>query len=258
MTSHPPIFVSGQGTDLVLIHGSASSSDGWMGLFSSLSSHHRLVAYDRAGAPRHPIPPGERPMTIASWVDELERVVEAETRGPVDVYGSSFGGIVGLEFARRRPERVRGLIVGEPPLPASDDEPPVSAGFYEELVRRHRADPMDAGRFFLQEVLEPETLANLPPVLIEKAASHHEGILADSRALLHYRVGYDRLPEVRTPILLVGGRRSLPHYGRALRALGEALPDAELCWLADAGHLVHSAPSFRAALAEFVRRLDEA
>lgn len=48
--------------------------------------------------------------TIGSWTDDACAVIEAATRGPLVLVGSSMGGWIMLLVARRLPERVRALI----------------------------------------------------------------------------------------------------------------------------------------------------
>ena len=48
--------------------------------------------------------------TIGSWTDDACAVVEAATRGPLVLVGSSMGGWIMLLVARRLPERVRALV----------------------------------------------------------------------------------------------------------------------------------------------------
>ena len=48
--------------------------------------------------------------TIGSWTDDACAVIEAVTRGPLVLVGSSMGGWIMLLVARRLPERVRALV----------------------------------------------------------------------------------------------------------------------------------------------------
>ena len=48
--------------------------------------------------------------TIGSWTDDACAVIEAVTRGPLVLVGSSMGGWIMLLAARRLPERVRALV----------------------------------------------------------------------------------------------------------------------------------------------------
>ena len=48
--------------------------------------------------------------TIGSWTDDACAAIEAVTRGPVALVGSSMGGWIMLLVARRLPERVRALV----------------------------------------------------------------------------------------------------------------------------------------------------
>jgi pimeloyl-ACP methyl ester carboxylesterase len=47
---------------------------------------------------------------IGDWMDDAEAVIAARTEGPQVLVGSSMGGWIALEMARRMPERVAGLV----------------------------------------------------------------------------------------------------------------------------------------------------
>src|SRR5262249_13523805 len=155
--------------------------------------------------------------------------------------GSSFGAVVVLALARARPDLLRAMILCEPPLPASDDAPPVPAAFLERFDAIAAADGGEAaGEYFLRQVLGDLAYQRMPPVFQVRAKALWRAIRDDCAALGAYRVDYATLGRVRVPALLLGGERSSASFRPTLEALGRALPAARLEVLAGAGHMLHA------------------
>ncbi len=250
--------VRGAGPSLILVHGSASDADGWTGLFSHLTSRYRLVAYDRRGTDRSPLPEGTTSYGVEEHARDLLELAAEHDDGPAIVCGSSFGAVVALQAVRIDPDRFAGLILIEPPVPADDAAPAVPDRFMRELLRRARHESgQAAGDFFLEQVLTEKALAGMPERHRAHAASHFEQIIMDCRALQAHRVGFDSIERLRTPTLLVGGERSRPMYLGGLKALAERLPRSRLVIVPGAGHMVHTDEPrpFIAALDGFVSSL---
>lgn len=85
---------------------------------SPLNRRFRVLHYDQRGLGRTSVPDG--PYTIGDYADDaaamIETVVDAEHGAPCRVLGTSFGGMVALELAVRRPDLVErmALLVTSP------------------------------------------------------------------------------------------------------------------------------------------------
>ena len=125
-TSHPssealniPTYVNfieqGQGAPIILIHGLAASLHDWDDLVPELVQHgYAAYALDLLGHGES-AKPDSRAYEIdwlfdhlAAWIDSL-----GLDQPPVLV-GHSLGGYLTLEYARRFPERIRGLVLVDP------------------------------------------------------------------------------------------------------------------------------------------------
>ncbi|CAN5494341.1 alpha/beta hydrolase [soil metagenome] len=217
---------------VVLVHGSATDHTTWsIQLGSSLEDRFDFVARDRDFSRT----------SVAEHAADLAMSIASATRALV--VGSSFGAVIALELARTRPDLVVGAVLIEPPMRSADDRTLDSAQreFHAELERRVERDGGPAmGEFFLQSVLGTEAYARIPVVFRERSASRWAEILSDSRALVAYEPRYAALRTCTVPMLLLGGARSAPLFGRTLEALAAALPDAESVTVANAGHMLHA------------------
>jgi pimeloyl-ACP methyl ester carboxylesterase len=97
-----------------------------------LAKSHRVILFDLRG---HGLSGRSRSgYDVLRMTRDLESLVEQRTSEPVALVGHSFGAVVALNFALRRPERVRKIAVVEAPLPPSK---------LAELESFLRADPED-------------------------------------------------------------------------------------------------------------------
>ncbi len=97
------------GPPLVLLHGLAGSRSNWAFLAPELARTRRVLVVDLPGHGRSsalPAAPG-----LGPYADRVAKLVEEEGLGPADVAGHSFGGLVGIRLAVRRPELVRSLVL---------------------------------------------------------------------------------------------------------------------------------------------------
>lgn len=104
------VEVVGQGPDVILIPGLASSRDVWDAQVEALSATHRLHLVQVAGFAGEPVgaPAGQ---VIAPLVDELAAYIEANHLNHPAIIGHSMGGLTGLMLARTHPGDVGKLMI---------------------------------------------------------------------------------------------------------------------------------------------------
>jgi pimeloyl-ACP methyl ester carboxylesterase len=232
------VVIAGEGPPLLLVHGSAADHTTWNMQLATLKQHARMITWDRR-AVEH----------VEQHADDAISLIERDAGGPVVACGSSFGGVVVLELARRRPELLRGAVLLEPPLRPDDSErgiPEAALSEYDRLAREQGGPA--AAEFFLRFVLGDVPYERMPRPYQERSKSLWRQIRLDCAALGNYRVRYPELGRIDTPILLVGGERSAPFYRPTLEALHAALGKSHLEFFSGAGHMMH---------AEVYRRFNE-
>jgi pimeloyl-ACP methyl ester carboxylesterase len=104
------------GSPILLMHGLGTSGRVWGGGYDALAVGHRVVVPDLPGFGRSPWPPSrcrvdDHADAVARCLAELGLDDE-----PALVVAHSFGALVGLRLARRRPDLVSGLVVFGPPI----------------------------------------------------------------------------------------------------------------------------------------------
>jgi pimeloyl-ACP methyl ester carboxylesterase len=100
--------------ELVMIHGLTRRWQTFSPLLPSLTSRYSLTLIDLPGHGESPANPAgygvlQHAEAVLRWVDDFS--VER-----FDLYGHSLGGMVALQIAAHRPDRVRRLIMEDPPF----------------------------------------------------------------------------------------------------------------------------------------------
>jgi pimeloyl-ACP methyl ester carboxylesterase len=238
-------FVAGRGRPLVLVHGLGGGAANWGLLAPELARRYRVLALDLPGHAGSAPFPG-RP-DLGEFADAATAAAEQEGLLPAVFAGHSFGGIVSLRAAIRRPDGVRavalfaaagissGRRLAKALLPVFGVTRP---GRVVAPLRRRIASTayLRYGVFTWWGAADPPAM---PPAAVEgflAPYSLHTDTLAAGLALLREDPRAD-LEEVRCPAFLVWGARDNQlgiadafEYARRLRA--------PLRVIADCGHLL--------------------
>ena len=99
-------FEGGSGPTVALVHGYGGAASNWVLVAPRLAERYRVIVPDLPGhGGSSPLPgPPER-------VDPYSERLAGLLDGPAVVVGHSFGAVVALRLAARRPELVRGLVL---------------------------------------------------------------------------------------------------------------------------------------------------
>jgi pimeloyl-ACP methyl ester carboxylesterase len=231
---------------ILLVHGSVVGGEATFGAQRPLAERFELVIVDRRGFP--PNPPVERVdfEDEAAW---LEDRLEPGTH----LVGHSYGGVISLLAAARRPEALRSLVVVEPPAfgvargtPAVDEFVALAVAHWEEGPR----DPEVFLRTFLQLVGSSLPTGSLPPAMLQGART-----LMVERGPWEAEIPLDELAATSFPKLVVSGAHS-PAFDAVCDVLEERL-HAERAVLPGAGHSVpRLGEPFNALLTAFVERTE--
>jgi pimeloyl-ACP methyl ester carboxylesterase len=102
-------YVGGEGAPLVLVHGLGGAASNWVGVAPRLAERFRVLVPDLPGhAGSSPLPAAE---TLDPYAERVRELAEQEGMLPAALVGHSFGGLVALRFALRRPHDVRALVL---------------------------------------------------------------------------------------------------------------------------------------------------
>jgi pimeloyl-[acyl-carrier protein] methyl ester esterase len=105
------VEITGEGPDVILIPGLASSRDVWDQTVAQLSATHRVHAVQLAGFGGEPIGGAGEGAYVAPFVEELNRYIEHNHINRPAVIGHSLGGVSALMLAKSHPANVGRVMV---------------------------------------------------------------------------------------------------------------------------------------------------
>jgi pimeloyl-ACP methyl ester carboxylesterase len=238
--------VSGTGEPLVLVHGSWGDHHNWDAVVAGLSESFEVVAYDRRGHSRSERGTGQG--SVYEDADDLAALIEALASGPAHVVANSYGAVVALNAAARRPEVFATLVAHEPPLVgmlAATRFAPV----LDELDRRVAKviEVLGAGDNRAGAKLFIETIARRPgawetelsPGLREVFVHNGPTFLDETQDQDSRRLDLDALGRFDRPALLTKGTASPPFLSATVDAIAAALPYFEVETIEGADHAPH-------------------
>jgi pimeloyl-ACP methyl ester carboxylesterase len=235
----PPFERSGEGPVLLLLHATLSASAELAALAHRLDGDFSVVRVDRRGSGRNAPPPGSRlaAIDVATHVDDLVRLVEAQDLAPVFVAGHSYGGCLALELAARRPDLVKATWTYEPPYALVG--PPEVRDRLGETGRRtlaayHESGSEAAAEAFLAQVMGPRSVDALSAGARARIRGQGAAAIADAALLGLDAAG---LARIRCPVRIVTGTASRPDYASIAEALVRRIPSAQHVRMEGADHM---------------------
>jgi pimeloyl-ACP methyl ester carboxylesterase len=255
----------GRGPALILLHGGMMAAQNFMKLGAALVDSFTVYIPDRRG--RGSSGPYGNRYGIMRDCEDVRTLAQAT--GAERVFGLSSGAIIALETARVAPE-LKWVAAYEPPYSvAGRDNAEWLPGFDQEIARGDLAAAMVT---VMKGTGDSLLLRLVPKWLVAKLMSR--GIAGDAKHLragdvpireliptMHYDAllvretspVIERLRELETRILLIGGSESAAFLRRALDLLESLLPNASRVTLTGVGHLAANNSGKPALVAEALR-----
>ena len=227
----------GDGEPVILIHGLAGDHTAWLPQVAALKDRYRVIAFDNPGSGDSS--PVSEPAGTADLADATLGLMDQLGIDAAQIVGRSMGGAVAQHMVLKAPERIRSMAF--------------AASFA-------RLDPLGAQVIRnLQQLLEwrpswaewaphavylfvAPAFFNSNPELIAKITAL---VSDESRDMVSYdhlatacieHEALDRLSEIQTPTLVMGGRYDPICSMTAQNWMMEKLPNAEFVLFEDSSH----------------------
>lgn len=240
----------GAGEPVVLVHGTLGDYRTWAAQTEAFSHRYRTIAYSRRYHHPNTCKGHESDYTARLHADDLAELILGMGLESAHVVGTSYGAYTALFLAARHPQRVRGLVLGDPPVfPFLDRSPggrELRRAFLDQvwntagaMMRQGRTE---AGiRTFVDGVVEDGAYDSFPPevqqLLLDNACE-----FAVETASPDFFTPFDRndARRVTHDTLLLTGDRSREMFGIIVGELSRSLPSSHVERVPDTTHEVTS------------------
>ncbi len=154
----------GDGAPVLFIHGNPTSSYLWRNVIPHVTPHARAVAVDLIGMGKSDQP--DLPYRFTDHYRYLEGFIDALDLQDVTLVLHDWGGGLGTSWARRHPDRVRGIVFMESVLMPMDlaDTDIVTRFVFNRMRDPKKGDRMNMQKaFFLKRLMPMMTKTRLSP-----------------------------------------------------------------------------------------------
>jgi pimeloyl-ACP methyl ester carboxylesterase len=237
----------GPGPVLVLIHGLGGSWQAWLENIAPLAAHHRVIAVDLPGFGQSPMHP--KTVSVAAYACSIEELCRGLGLESLVAIGSSLGGWISAELARRAPDLCVGLVLidaaGIPPtrrermkvvtiLRLADRMTPLGCRYRETLIN----NPARRRRALKFAIWNPDRLdTGLVATLLPERPNPVFRTVLNSAIQSWSESWCDRIAELNIPALVLWGDNDAQLPVRHGHEWVRLLAGARLVVVPEAGHL---------------------
>jgi pimeloyl-ACP methyl ester carboxylesterase len=249
----------GPGPVVVLLHGFPLSRKIWSAQETSVGSIYRVIAPDLRGHGESAAPEGVYTMDAMAG-DVIELLDALQIKEPVVLGGLSMGGYVAFALMARYPQRFRALMLIDTRAAA---DTPEAARNRQELAQTVEStgntSPVVLG--MLPKLFSEETRQHradlIPPVRATMERVSPRAIAGALRGMAQRPDRLAGLASIAVPTLVMVGAHDAITPVEESKRMAEALPNAELVIVPNAGHLapLENAEAANAAILTFLDRL---
>lgn len=245
---------------LLLIHGFPLNSQMWASQLEDLAEIVRVIAPDLRGFGHSDSVSGAYSVSmLADDCADLLSYLNVAT--PFVVCGLSMGGYIALEFYRRYPEHVAGLILAATRAGADSAAGKLNRDKAAQLAKEEGATAVSDG--MLAKLLAPGKYES-EPELVEyvqdvMGTASLNGVVGALMAMKDRPDSSPMLGNIDVPVLIIHGAEDQIIPVSEAKAMAEAIPNAELVIVPGAGHLpnLEEPDTFNDAVIDFLQDLLE-
>lgn len=242
---------------LLFVHAYTCNGSLWQGMIGRFASRFRCLALDLPGHGQSD--PAVKASSMAYIADWAAAVLDHAGVDRAHVCGLSIGGMVGQQLGLSYPDRLHSLALVCTTGRLAPEAVATWDGRLEKVTTKGLWAQVEESieRWYGEGLLEKFGPADLDPVARMIASTSVAGAVTCGLAVKAHDL-LDRLGSIRTPTLVIGADKDLSFPAAHPQALYEAIPDASLVMLSDAGHMapLQVPDAFAQALSSFYGELD--
>ena len=235
----------GQGTPVVLVHGTLEDYRTWDGQLEALSKGYRLISYSRRYHYPNEWIKDSTDFSVTIHARDLAAFIEALNLQPVHLIGHSYGAFISFLVARDHPEVVRSLTLGEPPIMPLLKTTPEGDALLSAVITRSIAtseafkqgNDEEGVRRFVNGVLGEGSYEKLPPPVQKRLMDNAQELKGETSSQdLFPPTTCEDVQKVKAPTLLLDGELSPKMFHLINDMLEHCLPSAERAMIPAASH----------------------
>jgi pimeloyl-ACP methyl ester carboxylesterase len=235
----------GQGTPVVLVHGTLEDYRTWDGQLEAFSKGYQLISYSRRYHYPNEWPKDATDFSVTLHARDLVAFIKALNLPPVHLIGHSYGAFIAFLVARDHPEAIRSLTLGEPPLMPLLKATPEGDALLAAAITRSIAtseafkqgNDEEGVRRFANGVLGEGSYEKLPPPVQKRLMDNVQELKGEtsSRDLFPPTTCED-VQKVKAPTLLLDGEFSPKMFRVINDMLERCLQSVERATIPAASH----------------------
>ena len=255
----------GTGGPVIFVHGSLGDYRVWMRQVMTFSEKYQAISYSRRYHYPNPWTGTGTDYTVSLHADDLIALIEALDVGPVNVVGNSFGAYTTLVAATRRPDLLRKLVIGEPPIlpwlkTQSAGKPYYDAFMrttWEPVTRAFQKGDLEQGvRLFINGVSgQHGVFDHLPAQARQLMLDNALSLSAETASPGYFtEITPQQVEQIPVPMLFLRGQNSSKMFHLVVDQLIQAAPNAQNATIPDASHSMPSnnPPVYNQVVIEFL------
>jgi len=233
--------ITGTGTPIIMVHAGVADSRQWNTEFDIFSRTNQVLRYDMRGYGKSEPVRGE-----FSHLGDLTAIIDAlKIEQPFILMGCSMGGGLAMDFTLKNPEKVKALIMvssAPPGLELDLEEPPQ----FTDAVKAFEEGDLDLVAEIETQIWfdgvdrTPEQVdQKMRKLLFEmnRTVLEHEVKQLGKRQADTDAPAFDRLNELKLPVLIILGSQDIPYMSAAADFMAEKIQSARKIDIEDAAHL---------------------
>lgn len=226
----------GKGPPLILGHSLTLDGQMYAAALPLLAREHRVINIDLRGHGRSAKP--DVPFSLEDMAEDVYQLMQALKLEDAFYAGLSMGGMIGMRLAIQHPESVRALVL----MDTSAKEEPRRKEYEEIAENLKQMGPSEPVADFVLQLLLSEQFRKEHPELTQQIKqkllnADITGQYWSSMAVIRRKSVLELLKNVHIPALVIVGDKDIATPIEEAKAIAEALPNAELQVIPNAGHL---------------------
>ncbi|MBK7030270.1 MAG: alpha/beta hydrolase [Bacteroidales bacterium] len=199
-------YEQGSGSTIVLLHGFIESGQIWNSFAARLAEQFKVVVIDLPGHGESEVLAEVHSMDLMA--DIVNKVLLQEGIVAAVVVGHSMGGYVALEFARKYPEQLKGIVLFHSQASPDSEEARENRRRTINIVRQNRAGFI---KQFIPDLFDQRYVGNyqeeIAGLLEEASKMSPEGIIAAISGMKDRKGGLIFLMNTDKPVLFIIGKQ---------------------------------------------------